>query len=242
MGSKNKLQVFLKNIYLNKRYFIKDLFFPRWCVGCGIIDTFLCLNCKGKLIKFSSERCLFCGAIEEPNSGHKCKKHNGHIGGAAYCYYKKGPAKDLVLSLKFNNNREVGVIMGRLMGQLVIENKIICEDVANYLVVPVPLDKKRLNQRGYNQSYVLAREIGHLINCKVEEVLAKKRISPQLGLSKAQRKLNVKNAFTCMKKLTGKKVILVDDVLTTGSTVKECIKTLKKNGAKGVYVVVFAKD
>jgi len=242
MGCKNKKQIFLSIKNLNYWSLLKDFLFPKRCVGCGLIDTFLCDGCQNLLVRYSIKRCLFCGNITDNKTCKKCVKGLGKTSGFAYCYYKEGPAREIIKHFKFEGKWEVGIILGKLMAELIRENFLKNKSRDNFLIVPVPLDKTRLKERGYNQSLIMAREIGHKLNIQVSQVLIKNKRPPQLGLNKTQRKENIKNAFSCNKELSSKKIILVDDVLTTGSTIKESIYTLKRAGATKFCIVVFAKD
>jgi len=106
-------------------------------------------------------------------------------------------------------------------------------------IVPVPLHSKRLRWRGFNQAELLARAIN---NQKVVNALVKtKNTKPQMELAGRQRKENIKNTFQCLVSLKNKTILLIDDVETTGSTLKECKGVLLKAGAKEVYCLTLAK-
>lgn len=111
------------------------------------------------------------------------------------------------------------------------------------VIIPVPLHIKRLRERGFNQSLLLARAVGRKNNIPVNP-FGLKRIrwtEPQVNLSGKERKINVKGAFEFHGDVKGKTVLLIDDVYTTGATVAECSKVLKKGGAKGVCVLTLAR-
>jgi len=106
-------------------------------------------------------------------------------------------------------------------------------------IVPVPLHSKRLRWRGFNQAELLAKQINQ---SKTINALAKtKNTKPQIMLSQDQRKQNIKNSFKCICDLTNKKILLIDDVQTTGSTLEECKKALLQAGAKQVKCLTLAK-
>lgn len=111
------------------------------------------------------------------------------------------------------------------------------------LVLPVPLHKKRLRHRGFNQSALLARHVAKRISIPlITDCLVRvKDTVPQVGLHAKERKKNIKNAFEVRNKcIEAKRLMLIDDVFTTGATVRECSKVLKKAGAKDIYVVTLA--
>ena len=111
------------------------------------------------------------------------------------------------------------------------------------MVIPVPLHIKRLRERGFNQSLLLAKAVGKSHRITVEPYTLKRIrwTEPQVNLSGKERKLNVKGAFEVQKDVKGKRILLVDDVYTTGATVRECSKILKKSGAKDVCVLTLAR-
>ena len=111
-------------------------------------------------------------------------------------------------------------------------------------VVPVPLSIKRLRERGFNQSLLIARVISKEIKAPLlmDTLLKKKDTLPQTGLSARERMLNLKNAFDIRGDIRGLRLLLVDDVMTTGATVKECSKELMKAGAKEVTVLTLARS
>lgn len=221
--------------------YLKDFLFPKRCVGCEKIDTFLCPGCMKDLILIKKTKCLFCGKINVLGLCAKCKKETGVVQGYSYCYFKEGPAKKLVYALKFKGMKELGETMAGLMAVGFLENSKDIDNIAHYVIVPVPLDKERYRQRGYNQTQLIAQALAKKLNLKLENPLLKKVKPPQMKLNKKERQLNLVGAYSA-KIASPKKVILVDDILTTGATIKECVKTLKKNGTKKIIAITFARD
>ena len=118
--------------------------------------------------------------------------------------------------------------------------------IADYsLIVPVPLHPKRLRERGFNQALILAREVSKRFSLPLEFLALERHkfTEPQVHLSKEQRLENVRGAFAVRKnkRIEGQRVILVDDVYTTGSTIKECAGTLMRSGAADVAVLTLAR-
>jgi ComF family protein len=128
----------------------------------------------------------------------------------------------------------------------IITGKNIHQIWENSILIPIPMEIKKLKKRGYNQSEELAKELGHLINVPTtSQVLIKvKKTLPQMQLSAKERSENLKNAFLVKnhQEIQGKKIWLVDDVYTTGSTMEECAKTLKQAGAKQVWGIAIARE
>lgn len=114
------------------------------------------------------------------------------------------------------------------------------------IIVPVPISKKRLKRRGYNQSYLIAKEIAKILNCRLEKnsLLKEKDNIAQSTLNQKDREENVKCVYKVINKenIENKKILLIDDIFTTGSTVNECSKVLKSAGAKKVDIFTIAKD
>ena len=110
----------------------------------------------------------------------------------------------------------------------------------------MPIHKKRKNERGYNQSELIARKLAKNLNLELvnDSLIKQKNTLPQSTLSKKQREENAKQVYKIQNKpkIENKKVILLDDIYTTGATTKECSKVLKQNGAKEILVLTIAKD
>jgi len=113
------------------------------------------------------------------------------------------------------------------------------------LVMPVPLHVKRLRERGFNQSLLLARHISSALKCELDFLSLRrvKHTRPQAGLKSSERRKNVRSAFQALKPaaVKGRFIVLVDDVATTGNTLNECARVLRRAGAYGVYGLVLAR-
>lgn len=114
------------------------------------------------------------------------------------------------------------------------------------IIIPVPISRKRLKQRGYNQSYLIAKELAKMLNIELDDRILKKikNNSAQSVLNKIEREHNVNNVYKLFnnKNIIGKRILLVDDIYTTGSTVNECSKILKMAKVERVDVLTLAKD
>ena len=110
-------------------------------------------------------------------------------------------------------------------------------------ILPVPLHQHRLRARGYNQAIEIARPISHQLKLPMQTGLLQRsrRTRPQQGLSAAERKRNLRNAFTLSWQLTGARILLVDEIMTTGATVQECCRTLLRGGAREIQVAVVGR-
>lgn len=152
-----------------------------------------------------------------------------------------GEAAEAVKKLKFNGRMSLAPLLGRLAADAAArmidgEGELIAEDLAIGMVVPVPLHVRRLRERGFNQSQLIARAVAVRIGAALETGVLKRvrETRPQVSLKGSERVANVKGAFVVPspEKVKGKKVLIVDDVITTGATVRECAKVLGKAGAE----------
>jgi len=206
-----------------------DIIFPPVCGFCGEInEDYLCKKCEEKIKK---ELVYKIEQTEEKNF----EKH-------IYLMNYKGNVRYKILAYKFFNKS----YMYKTFTKIILNNKKICEILKTYdIIIPVPIHKKRINERGYNQSELIAREISKNIK-SIKYIKGLKKIRNNLKqslLSKRQRIENVKNAYEIANKeiIRNKKVILFDDIYTTGNTVNECSKVLRQNGADSILVLSLAK-
>ena len=197
----------------------------------------ICEGCKSLLSRFQFQ-CKVCATeLQTDNNlcGH-CQTVSPNFSEVLYACKYESLASDWVLSLKFGQN----IAVTKLMAELLLPelNKIDKE----YVLLPVPLHQSRLIKRGYNQAYEIALELSRLSNRKLFNSLRRsKKTQMQAQLKLNQRNANVKGAFSVTTELKQSKIILVDDVMTSGYTINECAKTLKIAGASDVKVLVFAR-
>jgi ComF family protein len=149
---------------------------------------------------------------------------------------------DVIHKFKYGGKTAVGERLGKLMAEFPYPDFSIMD---YSLIIPVPLHPRRLRQRGFNQAVILAREISRRFSIALDFSSLKRVVftGSQVSLTKEKRETNIKAAFAVADpgKITGQKIILVDDVLTTGSTAKECARTLLKHKAGQVAVLTLAR-
>jgi ComF family protein len=154
----------------------------------------------------------------------------------------RGALKEVIHLFKFEKRKNLVTRLSRLLHETFIEH---FNDLNIEWIVPVPLHKKRYQERGFNQCEMLARGLGKRsrIAVSANNLIKVKHTQPQTGLTDKQRSKNVKNAFRVRKpkQLAGRRVLLVDDVFTTGATLNECTRALKRAGAREVYVLTLAR-
>lgn len=224
-----------------------DIFVPPVCPLCeeALADGALCGRCLDLFAKekISGSFCTVCGEPFASGAGgeHRCGRCasvDPPFAAARSAFLYEGTVKDAVHSFKYGGKVTLGAALARLMIEA-----IALPEMPD-LVVPVPLHSDRLKSRGYNQSLLLARGASRIISVPVDCLHLKKTrlTADQVDLSAKEREENVKGAFEADgAAFKDKTVLLIDDVLTTGSTVRECSKTLLKAGATVVFVATLAR-
>ena len=196
--------------------------------------------CKGclSLIKHPKFDCLRCGV--ELQSDYSicgtCQKHPPKFSQVKYVGVYQPPLDSWVKALKFGKD----ILMSRLFAEIMLPH---LEGIGSeYCLMPVPLHVSRLRSRGYNQAYEMAKELSKL-SLRVIDNSLKRNINTQMQaqLKLNQRAKNVSKAFSVEGELINKNIILIDDVMTSGNTLKECAKTLKRAGAIDIKILVFAR-
>ncbi len=219
-----------------------DLLFPQWCVGCGKEGDFLCHSCHRALPRITPPLCPQCGKPQP--SGivcPSCINWQTGIDGVRSPFRFDGVIRQAIHQLKYRNLRALVVPLAKLLHDYLIANPMPGE-----VLVPVPMHQKRLRERGYNQSRLLARELGKLINLPVvDDCLTRQR--PALPQARTptveERRSNVAGAFACRNpRLQDKPVLLIDDVATSGATLSACASALKGAGASSVWGLVLATE
>lgn len=217
--------------------------FPERCPVCaGRADDYrtspFCAQCFSAIRPLTGPCCERCarplGSAYAAVCGECLKSEPPFYAAASYAAYR-ATMRDAIHYLKFHGRKRLARPLGRMLARLPVP-PADC-------IVPVPVGSVGLRERGYNQSYLLARELGRLTGIAVDDdALYKHReTAPQVGLSARERRTNVRGSFTSRRRMDGELVVLLDDVITTGSTVAECSKILLKAGADAVFVVSLAR-
>ena len=231
-----------ESIWLDKAL---DLLFPPRCVACNRLGEWLCAECRGEIEIIPSPTCRFCAlplpapAAEGDGPADVCPRCRSrqHVldGLAAYAFHN-GPLRRAVHELKYSGLRSLARPLGRLMADR--WPQLRPADQPFDVIVPVPLHRRRERERGYNQAALLARELGRRLQLPVvEHVLIRSRATArQTDLDAAQRRANVQGAFACRSDgLSGRAILLIDDVCTTGSTLEAAASALRAAGVAAVW-------
>jgi competence protein ComFC len=219
-----------------------DSFFPRRCVGCGRVGDFLCPDCLRKLPRITAPFCPRCGRPQV--SGivcPSCWQRPTEIDGIRSPFRFDEVVRKSIHDLKYRNLKAISPCLAELLADYLEENPLPGE-----ALVSVPLHSRRLRERGYNQSGLLARELGKRIGLPVMEdcLIRVKQAQPQVrAVDVEERRRNVADAFVCRdKRVSGKQIILIDDVCTSGATLESCAAALRNSGATSVWGLTFARE
>ena len=217
-------------------------FYPKKCLGCGYSGLWLCPSCIRALDYAPFQRCLNCGKAAIGGYTHpSCETRYTADRTLAPFEYKE-PLREAIHLAKYHNQWD---IFNELVERAVLWlDHMGVKFLPEAVLVPVPLHFARKWQRGYNQASILAQNFGKTLALPVEEgFLARTRnTQSQTRLSKKERSKNVKDAFVCQKDLSGRNIVLVDDVFSSGSTLKAVAKELKKNHARTVWCLTLARS
>lgn len=231
--------------------FIASLLYPKKCVRCKKSGSYICDNCFAGITFLEYQHCGVCQKGSIDGLTHpKCRTKYG-IDGIISAISYKGIVKKLLYQFKYPPYlSDLRGILGKILYEGLIQQEGFinyCSD-GNLLIISVPLHTKRERKRGYNQSELLAKELSlHSNLTQVTPVLLRQiATKPQFELKKEERVKNILGAFALnpkfKNKLKGRNVILVDDITTTGATLRECAKVLKKSGVEKVLGVTLAHE
>ena len=235
-----------------KTYFnnFLNVIFPARCIACGamIIDTVkICADCWHKIDFISQQCCKKCGIAFEYDLGVgavclSCETMQVAYSKAIFLFKYNEIGKRIIHKLKYYDHTYLAKYLANTAFRVIKSNFSNCD-----VVIPVPLHRKRLMSRLYNQSALISKELAKLmcIDFGCNALLKVRHTVPQTALTKLQREKNVKNSFIANPSqkylFLNKNALLVDDVMTTGSTIKECSKVLIEAGCKEVFVFTLAR-
>lgn len=218
-----------------------ELVFPSKCLGCGKGGAFLCPDCRDSLPRLLPP---FCDGCAEPTKHTRfcarCVRTPLAIDGVRAPFLMQGTIRDMVHALKYKDLRALAPTLAGLLADYLSANPLQWD-----LLMAVPIHKRRERQRGYNQAALLTKELSKLVQTTFATGLVRTKDSPPQAKSQSmeERRANVQDAYQYRgEPLEGKRILLVDDVCTTGSTLDACASVLKASGAAQVWGLTLARE
>lgn len=227
-----------------------DLLLPPACLLCGQLQPPghgkqpLCLDCMNTITPLPAGHCSHCAQpFPDSTSSHLCAaclKRRPVFTKVYTAGLYQGSIKTAIHRLKYRNQLILAQPLGQLLSKTIMSggNGFIPDQI-----VPVPLHPSRLKARGYNQALEIARPIARQLStaCDTTLLLRIRKTPQQQGLSATERRSNLRNAFTLSSSFAARKILLVDDVMTTGETVRECCRTLLGGGVEEIQVAIVGR-
>lgn len=216
-----------------------DLVLPLNCAVCRDEGRYLCDDCERVLTRLERPYCPKCAEPDCEGLCGRCVSLGPGINSIRAPYRYQGAVRHMAHELKYRNLRAAAPTLGGLMAGYLLSNPVQAD-----VMVPVPLHSRRERQRGYNQSLLLAKEVGRRCGIEVDGSLLRrtKNTPPQVEMDSLEdRRANMSHSFRCESKIEGLKVLLVDDIVTTGSTMFACADALKDAGAASVWGLALAR-
>ena len=221
---------------------VLEIVYPIHCGGCGKKGYILCNECIDSLrIVESESTCPVCGRWvgKKIVCGECIQKKRGFQEGC-YGFYFENNLRDAIHAFKFHGRKDVGRYLVKLMREKTISFSA-CFDC----IIPIPVTEKRLKERGFNQSFIIGEEVSeitgkpihHSVLCKIRETM------DQYSLHRDERRKNIRGAFAVKNndRIKAQRVLLIDDLFTTGYTAKEASRVLLKAGAHSVLFFALAR-
>lgn len=216
-----------------------DALLPQECLLCSVASgsQLLCDDCSAELPRLPHAACPRCG-VPTPTGETcgRCQRHPPHFDALVAALPYAFPVDRMLQHLKYGHHLSLAAWFGE---RLAAASETLQADT----VIPLPLHPRRMAERGFNQAIEIARPLARRLRLPLATDLCERirETSPQEGLTLLQRRRNLRNVFACRSDLSGRRILLVDDVVTTGASVGECARTLKLHGAAHVTVVAAAR-
>lgn len=218
-----------------------EFIFPPTCGICGKSNkNYICNRCNNDLKKLAEFK--LDNYVTE--TGFYRKNFNEHI----YFFKYEGLIRKQILDYKFNGKSyKYKMLSNFIIKNFILNDKKAFQILSDYdIIIPVPISKKRLRERGYNQSELIAKEIARSLKIKLEKgcLYKIKNTIEQSKLDKKQRENNINDVYIIKNKenIVNKKILLLDDIFTTGNTVNECSRVLRQANPSKIGIITIAKD
>lgn len=236
--------------------YLVDIIYPPRCSLCRLFfrankepvsSHHVCSDCLDDLVAIAPPMCSVCGFPFATPLGHdhlceNCLRTMPWYDQVRVPYFYSGLIREAIQRLKYGSETHLASSLGALLSSFARER---IPNPRDCVIVPVPLHRRRLRERGFNQSVLLAKVLSSHLEIRLDylSLIRKRDTKAQTGLGKEERRKNVRDAFSviCPEIVEGQRIVLVDDVFTTGHTLNECAKTLKKSGALAVTCFTVAR-
>ena len=223
---------------------IIDMVFPKKCINCGEKGGYLCEDCLS-LIEINPDYYCLCSRPQKLSMAGRCSSCKDRYldGIMSATSLEQRIVREMIHKLKYGYIKELSLPCALL---ILTHLQSVGKDISRHILVPVPLSGKKKRRRGFNQSEEIGKAIAEATSLPLlSDVLIKiKDSKAQVGLDREQRIENIRNCFAVgnKEKIERKKIILLDDVYTTGSTMNECARILKESGAEEVVGLTVARE
>lgn len=224
----------------------KDILFPKFCLGCNLPGVYFCHYCVKKLNLVNKDICFACQKPSYCGLTHlNCLKKFPVDGIISFFLYDNF-FKKIIKNIKYRGAYEIWFEFIKAVPTSIFKKINFYKTLSEALILqPLPLHQKKLKERGFNQAILLTNFFNQFLNLSVGNFLERKKetLSQAQMKTKRERYFNIRGSFKALnkEKTVGKNFIVIDDVVTTGNTLKEAAKVLKKAGAKKVYALVLAR-
>ncbi len=218
-----------------------DVLYPIRCLGCSAAGKFICSDCVETLPALRQPSCRICASPGVSGTCFWCRERHPAMDGtrSPYLYVRESPIHRAITALKYGSQRTIAPELAGLLARYQRRSRTSYD-----VIIPVPSHRSRVRQRGYSQAVLIAETLGPILGIPVAiDVLERIRDAPsQLDTdTRRERWNNVLNGFQASGDLTDKSVLLVDDLITTGSTASACASALKRAGAERVVALSVAR-
>ncbi len=217
-----------------------ELLYPSQCVGCSEYGSLFCVKCRNRALRMPNDICLICGNRQTVCLGRNCPRVFPSVDMVLVPFVFEGAVRRAIHALKYEHVRQ----MSEVLGEMLAEN-IRLDGDKHRTVAAMPVHPRRERLRGFNQATAIAKTVSLRLNAEQDDgIIRKIKNTPsQVSLkTREKRMLHAQDAFSASDKAEGLHVVLVDDVITTGSTVSAAAAALKIAGAKSVTAVALARE
>jgi len=226
---------------------VVDLLFPSYCTVCSknvsIKENYLCADCIEKLHNYDSQ-CEVCASTLIDDICHFCEGRAVFFDKNMSLFAYNDHLQKIIYGLKFEKKERLALFFGKGAWDFIVSDEDLMHLIDNVVVVPVPMHRRKLRKRGFNQSELIAQELAKRGKLLMQKPLYVKRAQEaQKNMAYEDRFVNTIGQFAVKKRaqLKDKSILLVDDVFTTGATVNECARVLKKDGAHRVFSLTMGR-